>query len=524
MSEEERHETTHRAEEIARLFIRIADERPAVLDALHALLTALASPQPSRTPATGPSPESPVATPPDPPTVARHAEPGSPPDSAPAVLHEPPQPSEAHAHAEIRKPAGAPPAPPPAPPPARVSVEPTPEAKRGLELLKNLFGDLGGSSGLGLPATTAARELSASRWDDDIDEAKRLARLLRAQARRLRSIRLALHGGLAIPPVDHVLADSRIEDWTTDASRVSRLGAHDLREGERWYTLAARAAVEIGDWLSEHPDATLGGGKTPDALRDRLQCLANAQKGIHCWIEQTLGPGRRCEVQSQTHRALKAWVARDYFAVFLPSGLALAQRITSAERDEAVRALQRFELEHVSTESDEPAQNGHAHAEPAPTRRPAAETADAGDRFDSVHEAFLAARTQFSDGSVVFTERAEESAEDSAFKRPDEVFDFFRELHGIAAELREGLLEGRRLDHVFADRGFKSKLCSPPTMKRYHRFYHMIFEGSEVGLSQHVTLGSRNQNTCMSIHWWHDKTGRRFVIGHCGKHLPNTRS
>jgi len=39
-----------------------------------------------------------------------------------------------------------------------------------------------------------------------------------------------------------------------------------------------------------------------------------------------------------------------------------------------------------------------------------------------------------------------------------------------------------------------------------------------------VTLGSRNQNTCMSIHWWHDSERRRFVIGHCGKHLPNTRT
>ncbi|MEY3027016.1 MAG: hypothetical protein RLZZ238_1913 [Planctomycetota bacterium] len=31
-------------------------------------------------------------------------------------------------------------------------------------------------------------------------------------------------------------------------------------------------------------------------------------------------------------------------------------------------------------------------------------------------------------------------------------------------------------------------------------------------------------NTCMSIHWWHDRQNGRFVIGHCGKHLPNTRT
>jgi hypothetical protein len=28
----------------------------------------------------------------------------------------------------------------------------------------------------------------------------------------------------------------------------------------------------------------------------------------------------------------------------------------------------------------------------------------------------------------------------------------------------------------------------------------------------------------MSIEWWHDRQNGRFVIGHCGKHLPNTRT
>jgi hypothetical protein len=95
-------------------------------------------------------------------------------------------------------------------------------------------------------------------------------------------------------------------------------------------------------------------------------------------------------------------------------------------------------------------------------------------------------------------------------------------LHRIADDLRSGALEGKVLKDVFADRGFKSKPSTPATRTRYHRFYHMAFEGHEVDLSWHVTLGSRNQNTCMSIHWWHDKPNRRFVIGHCGKHLPNT--
>lgn len=489
MSNEDRQELPARVEEIARLFVRIADERPAVLDALHALLRALA---PTETPTHSddrPASDSPTATPVDaiPNGGGIAAQEERAPETAPEVTIAP------------------------AP---RIHVEPTPEAKRGLEALMERFGSLRDSPGLGASGSASAQEVLSSRWDDDIDEARRLARLLRAQSRRLRSIRLAAHDGLAVPPVDHVLANARVDDWTADPTRVARLAARDLREGERWYALAARAAAEVGDWLSEHPEADLGFQRTPDALRDRLQCLANAQKGIYSWIEQVLGYGQSCGVQHQAHLTLKGWISRDYFGVYLASGMVLAQRITSAERDETVRALQRFELEHAS---NEPANGAICHV-PAVEPQPAA----APERFDSVHAAFLAARAVQTDGLVVYTERAEDSAEDSAFKRPEEVFDFLEVLHGIARDLRNGLLEGRRLDLVFAERGFKSKPCAQSTMKRYRRFYHMVFEGSEVDLSQHVTLGSRNQNTCMSIHWWHDKANRRFVVGHCGKHLPNT--
>ncbi len=381
------------------------------------------------------------------------------------------------------------------------------------------------SMGLGKP-TALAVEAARGRWDDDVDAAKRLTRLLRAQSRRLRAVRLALHAGTPNPPIDHVLASESVEDWTAIPENLRGIAPRALREGERWYGLAARAAAEVRDWLAEHPDAELGEHRTPEALRERLQCLANAQKGVYCWLEETCGVRARCGVQDETMATLKQWVAREHFAVFLPSGLKLAQRITSAEREYTERALARFELEHASpdprTVPGAPPSDGTAGTAAAAIVEPKPSHAGRQGRFESVVDAYRAARDELSDGLILFTDRAEDSAEDSAFLRPDEVYDFFRAMHGIAHELRHGQLEGRRLDLVFADRGFRSKPSSAQTRRRYHRFYHMHLDGREVDLSQHVTLGSRNQNTCLSIHWWHDKERGRFVIGHCGKHLPNT--
>ena len=156
------------------------------------------------------------------------------------------------------------------------------------------------------------------------------------------------------------------------------------------------------------------------------------------------------------------------------------------------------------------------------TAAPVVVRPDQGDRFDSVAEALDAAEVEFGCDHLVFTERARESAERSAFRRPDEAYAFFEALHAVAGILASGI-HGDPHD-LLQSRGFTSKPSHHLTMARHHRFYHMRFDGREVDLSQHVTLGSRNQNTCMSIHWWHDPARCRFVIGHCGKHLPNTRT
>ena len=531
MASDEEVDRTARAADVARLFAQLAQERPAVLDALHALLSALCGPV-NRCDAAGTTSSRQPAR-----SVEAEQPPKPVPTSAGACVAESaatgictPAPEPMAAPATMASVTTAPEqteALPPKPtlPPAAASKpsrEPRDETKAeaSFQMLRSLFPDgfnTGAArGGLAAPAAVASRG-TAALWEKDAAEARELAVFARAQARRLRSIRRARHEGRAIPQSGDVLAGHTIDDWLADPTLALALEPKDLREAERWYRTTVSALLEVADWLESHPDTPLGEGYTPDTLHQRLQCVATAQKGICTWFDDhvagELPPGRQsCGVQFRIYQQL-AHVWTKNFRTKLDH-MRREQRVTNESRADVDRLLARFELESAPAEAKAAA--AAPPATPAPTQ-PAH-----GERFDSVAEALDAAEADFGCGYLVFTDRARESAERSAFRRPDEAYAFFEALHAVAGTLASGN-HGDPHDLLQA-RGFTSKPSHHLTMARHHRFYHMRFDGREVDLSQHVTLGSRNQNTCMSIHWWHDSAHGRFVIGHCGKHLPNTRT
>ncbi|MEY2714797.1 MAG: hypothetical protein RIT24_1140 [Planctomycetota bacterium] len=521
MRSEESKDRQFQAADIARLLLELTEKRPVVMDALQTLLEALLAPRqeaPTPIPAEphGAAPESPAQP------IAEAA-----PDliagaDAATTLDDG---IDELPRERIDSPSVPDDEPDSAPPPA-APMDPRDRAKAeaGMKSLLSRyadgFGGMSGRGGLAKVETAAADSTEIGYWDDEADTARQLARLARAQARRLRSIRRARHAGESMPRVDGVIADERIEDWTTDAPLIEQLEAKDLREGERWYRAATASLLEVAEWLESHPKTPLGEGLTPAELHARLQCVATAQKGIYCWLDEHVARShdsawRTCGVQLRIYQQLASSWTKNFRTKL--ECMRRDERITSDARVAVERALGRFEVECAPGETTVTAER--LAKEPGAPRSPA-EAHEAG--FDSVLEAFEAARQEFSNASLVFTERAFESAECSAFRRPAEVHAFFRALQEVATMLAQGLHEDPF--HLLLERGFPSKPSNPQTMARHRRFYFMMHEGREISLSQHVTLGSRNQNTCLSIHWWHDSARKRFVIGHCGKHLPNTRS
>lgn len=511
MASEDRRDRNQQAAEIARLFLQLADQRPAVLDALQSLLSALCTSGPG-SPEDGALPQDPRPAPPAGATT------DEPPECAISLTPAHPAPARATSATETEGTPADPPRTPVSPSSAREVFDET-KAEASMHMLRSLFPDGFGSGvprgGLAAPTNLNARDTAPALWDEDAQAARELASLARTQAGRLRSIRRAKHEGRAVPQGSDLLSRHFVDDWLADPALAHALDPRDLREAERWYRTAGSALLEVADWLDSHPSTPLGDGYTPQALHDRLQCVATAQKGVCTWFDdhaaRSLPAGRRnCGVQLRIYQQL-AHVWTKNFRTKLDH-MRRDERVANDVRAVIDRALLAFELE--SAPGDSKGLAGGASA--AKTER-ASE-----DRFDSIAEALEVAEADFGGGKLVFTERARESAERSAFRRPGEVHAFFEALHAVAKALASGVHGDPHA--MLLEHGFQSKPSHHLTMARHHRFYHMRFEGREIDLSQHVTLGSKNQNTCLSIHWWHHSPSGRFVIGHCGKHLPNTRT
>ena len=411
-----------------------------------------------------------------------------------------------------------------------IATKRVPSADPGVRKLMDLFNPNCARGGLAHVEHLERDAPVTPPFHREADRARAVAALATAQAQRLRQVRRARDGSEPMPAPSGRLVAERVHDWTAAPDALARHESRELKVVERWYELVARAFDEIERWFAARPKPLLTNGERAE-LKERLTCAALAQKGVYSWLSRAhLGGAKAlhaCGVQQRAFDTIKSWARRENeggFAMFIESGLVLDQAVTTDEQRRIDAALDRFE---VSQAPDEPSRGETSRNEASgnETRhrdaRDARPAPAATERFASVADAYEAARTAFGD-LLVFTERAEESAERSPFKRPDEVYECLETMHGIARDHAAGDLAGRPLDEVFKQRGFVKKPCSKPTMKRHHRFYHASYDGREVDLSQHITLGSRNQNTCLSIHWWHDAERGQFVILHCGKHLPNT--
>ena len=59
---------------------------------------------------------------------------------------------------------------------------------------------------------------------------------------------------------------------------------------------------------------------------------------------------------------------------------------------------------------------------------------------------------------------------------------------------------------------------------KHGRHYLFHYGDRDILFQNHVTRGSGPPESCISVHWFRDEVKQVFVIGWCGKHLPNTMS
>jgi hypothetical protein len=123
--------------------------------------------------------------------------------------------------------------------------------------------------------------------------------------------------------------------------------------------------------------------------------------------------------------------------------------------------------------------------------------------------------------NLIFLESALSGAKECPFRRPAEVLGALEDLDQIAAT------EGGDILRQLRDRGWgkrSSMHISDTTRARYGNYYQFHYDGRRQYFEPHITIGSGDPNSCASIHFLVDRERKKIVIGHVGKHLPNTRT
>lgn len=145
--------------------------------------------------------------------------------------------------------------------------------------------------------------------------------------------------------------------------------------------------------------------------------------------------------------------------------------------------------------------------------------------FASVRAALDKAKADFP-LQLVFLETADISANESPYKNPNRVYELLEALALVTKEWQDknGVL-GQSWEDALAAFGFEYKDKESKTSKsKWANEYSFTYKGKKRLFEQHITTGAKQADKCLSIHLYRDDVARILVIGHCGRHLTNTKS
>ena len=175
-----------------------------------------------------------------------------------------------------------------------------------------------------------------------------------------------------------------------------------------------------------------------------------------------------------------------------------------AERDREIAELRRA----LGRVDDEPPRAGEGEPEPA-----------------SVLEAVRRAADRLT--HLRFAPRAFESAEDSPFARPGLILENLERLDQLAARYLEG-----DMGEKVSDLGFRLGMnwrggISERTRTRYGREYSFTYAGRTWELGPHLRIGSGQGAGAIAriylvLHPGDDELPRSVIVGHVGRHLPDS--
>ncbi len=148
--------------------------------------------------------------------------------------------------------------------------------------------------------------------------------------------------------------------------------------------------------------------------------------------------------------------------------------------------------------------------------------------FPTVAAAVKAAAKRFT--NTDFLGSAYASAAESPFHKPSEIFEALNDLDEIVDAWRQQRAEkgsgGDLLQHL-RNRGWgkrSSMHISDTTRGKFRANYEFTYQDKKQLFEPHITIGAGDSNSCASIHFIFDQGRETMIIGHVGRHLPNTKT
>jgi hypothetical protein len=164
-----------------------------------------------------------------------------------------------------------------------------------------------------------------------------------------------------------------------------------------------------------------------------------------------------------------------------------------------------------------------AHTRPQSLPGPALLPAP-GPSFKNLADVVAWAQIQFAE-TLLFLDSAVRSAEDSPYQHPERVSELLQALDELVTRWRSDGKLGESWKIALKKRGFDyNDNISITSRGKYGDDYTFVYEGKKRLFENHVTIGAKQPESCVSVHWMRDDKKKQIVIGWCGRHGTNTSS
>ena len=243
-------------------------------------------------------------------------------------------------------------------------------------------------------------------------------------------------------------------------------------------------------------------GESPQGITSNVNHVHESEKEFEVYQEGNL-QDKEIELSSE-NRILQA-----NFESLREENISLSLEVSHLKKN-----LKSYWLESNLNKQQEANPNGKKH--------------DVEDKYRSVFDILRKNKNQFQ--NILFLDSAIDSAMSCPYKDTSKIGKLISDLNEFVPQWKESKCNsdlGIDPAVYLKNRGWgkrNSSHISDTAKGKYGDEYTFTYKGNKVLFGSHITVGKRNANTCLSLHYIFDQDEEKIVIAHLGRHLPNTRT